>query len=89
MARADFQDRIDVERPAVEGRLLQPSDHRTDGVVTAQIVVEPPGALASVPDALRSGAVGAGLVVFLLARRSIFAGASFGRRAPVGPVATH
>lgn len=33
-----------------------------------------PGALASVPDALRYGAVGAGLVVFLLARRSIFAG---------------
>src|SRR6059036_2990208 len=42
--------------------------------VIAQIVVEPPGALASVPDALRYGAVGAGLVVFLLTRRSIFAG---------------
>ncbi|MDN3278007.1 AzlD domain-containing protein [Frankia sp. RB7] len=42
--------------------------------VIAQIVVEPPGALASVPDALRYGAVGAGLVVFLLTGRSIFAG---------------
>jgi hypothetical protein len=42
--------------------------------VIAQIVVEPPGALASVPDGLRYGAVGAGLVVFLLTRRSIFAG---------------
>ena len=42
--------------------------------VIAQIVVEPPGALASVPDVLRYGAVGAGLVAFLLTRRSIFAG---------------
>lgn len=42
--------------------------------VIAQIVVEPPGALASVPDGLRYGAVAAGLVVFLLTRRSIFAG---------------
>ena len=42
--------------------------------VIAQIVVEPPGALASVPDGLRYGAVGAGLLVFLLTRRSIFAG---------------
>jgi hypothetical protein len=37
-------------------------------------VVEPPGALASVPDTLRYGAVGAGLIAFLLTRRSIFAG---------------
>ena len=42
--------------------------------VIAQIVVEPPGALASVPGILRYGAVAAGLVVFLLTRRSIFAG---------------
>ena len=42
--------------------------------VIAQIVVQPPGALASVPDVLRYGAVGVGLIVFLLARRSIFAG---------------
>jgi branched-subunit amino acid transport protein AzlD len=42
--------------------------------VIAQIVVQPPGALASVPDALRYGAVVAGFVVFMLTRRSIFAG---------------
>ena len=42
--------------------------------VIAQIVVEPPGALASVPGILRYGAVAAGLLVFLLTRRSIFAG---------------
>jgi branched-subunit amino acid transport protein len=42
--------------------------------VIAQIVVQPPGALASVPDLLRYGAVAAGFAVFLLSRRSIFAG---------------
>ena len=42
--------------------------------VIAQIVVQPPGALASVPDYLRYGAVAAGFAVFLLARKSIFAG---------------
>jgi branched-subunit amino acid transport protein len=42
--------------------------------VIAQILVVPPGALASVPGALRYGSVAVGLVVFLLARRSIFAG---------------
>ena len=42
--------------------------------VIAQILVQPPGALASVPDALRYGAVVAGFAVFLLTRRSIFAG---------------
>ena len=42
--------------------------------VIAQILVRPPGALASVPDLLRYGAVVAGFAVFLLARRSIFAG---------------
>ncbi|TPQ40090.1 branched-chain amino acid transport [Bradyrhizobium guangdongense] len=42
--------------------------------VIAQIVVQPPGALASVPDALRYGAVVAGFIVFILTRRSIFAG---------------
>jgi branched-subunit amino acid transport protein len=46
--------------------------------VIAQIVVEPPGALAGVPDGLRYGAVAAGLVVFLLTRRSIFAGVATG-----------
>ncbi len=42
--------------------------------VIAQIVVQPPGALASVPDWLRYGAVAAGFAVFLLTRKSIFAG---------------
>jgi hypothetical protein len=42
--------------------------------VIAQIVVQPPGALASVPGWLRYGAVVAGFAVFMLTRRSIFAG---------------
>ena len=42
--------------------------------VIAQIVVQPPGALASVPDFLRYGAVAAGFAVFLLSLKSIFAG---------------
>ncbi len=46
--------------------------------VIAQILVQPPGALASVPDALRYGAVVAGFAVFLAARRSIFAGVACG-----------
>jgi branched-subunit amino acid transport protein len=42
--------------------------------VIAQILVEPPGALASIPAALRYGAVVAGFAGFMLTRRSIFAG---------------
>ena len=42
--------------------------------IIAQIVVQPPGALASVPDWLRYGAVAAGFAVFMLTKRSIFAG---------------
>lgn len=42
--------------------------------VIAQILVQPPGALASVPDLLRYGAVAAGFLAFMLMRRSIFAG---------------
>ena len=42
--------------------------------VIAQILVQPPGALASVPDWLRYGAVAAGVVMFLATKRSIFAG---------------
>jgi branched-subunit amino acid transport protein len=42
--------------------------------VIAQILVQPPGALASVPDWLRYGAVAAGFLVFLATWRSIFAG---------------
>ena len=46
--------------------------------VIAQIVVQPPGALASVPGFLRYGAVAAGFVAFVLVRRSIFAGVACG-----------
>ncbi|ABD88860.1 AzlD domain-containing protein [Rhodopseudomonas palustris] len=42
--------------------------------VIAQILVLPPGALASVPGPLRYGAVAVGLVVFVAARRSILLG---------------
>jgi len=42
--------------------------------VIAQILVQPPGALAGVPDWLRYGAVAGGFAVFMLTRRSIFAG---------------
>ena len=42
--------------------------------VIAQILVQPPGALASVPLGLRYGAVAAGLAAFMATRRSIFAG---------------
>lgn len=49
--------------------------------VIAQIVVQPPGALASVPDGLRYGAVAVGFVAFALARRSILAGVLAGELA--------
>jgi branched-subunit amino acid transport protein len=42
--------------------------------VIAQILMQPPGALASVPDWLRYGAVAAGVIVFFATKRSIFAG---------------
>src|SRR5262249_13123858 len=42
--------------------------------VIAQILVQPPGALASIPSVLRYGALAAGFVAFMLTRRSIFAG---------------
>src|SRR6185312_13201900 len=42
--------------------------------VIAQILVQPPGALASVPALLRYGALAAGFIAFMLTRRSIFAG---------------
>ena len=42
--------------------------------VIAQILMQPPGALASVPDFLRYGALAAGSIAFMLTRRSIFAG---------------
>jgi branched-subunit amino acid transport protein len=42
--------------------------------VIAQIIVQPPGALASVPDWLRYVALAAGCAAFFATRRSIFAG---------------
>ena len=42
--------------------------------VIAQILVSPPGTLASVPEWLRYGAVAAGFAVFIVTRRSILAG---------------
>jgi branched-subunit amino acid transport protein len=42
--------------------------------VIAEILVHPPGALASIPGFLRYGSVIAGFIVFMLTRRSIFAG---------------
>jgi branched-subunit amino acid transport protein len=42
--------------------------------VIAEILVRPPGALAGVPDFLRYGALLVGFIVFMLTRRSIFAG---------------
>ena len=51
--------------------------------VIAQILMQPPGALASVPDWLRYGAVAAGFVAFMLTRRSIFAGVVCGEVAMV------
>jgi branched-subunit amino acid transport protein len=46
--------------------------------VIAQILVQPPGALASVPGWLRYTAVVAGFATFLVTRRSIFAGVACG-----------
>jgi branched-subunit amino acid transport protein len=42
--------------------------------VIAQILLSPPGALASVPGWLRYAAVAAGFAAFVITRRSIFAG---------------
>jgi branched-subunit amino acid transport protein len=42
--------------------------------VIAQILVLPPGALASIPAELRYGAVAVGVVVFMVTRRSILFG---------------
>ena len=46
--------------------------------VIAQILVQPPGALASVPGFLRYSALAAGFAAFMLTRRSIFAGVVVG-----------
>ncbi len=46
--------------------------------VIAQILIQPPGALATVPDWLRYASVASGCLVFLATRRSIFAGVASG-----------
>jgi branched-subunit amino acid transport protein len=46
--------------------------------IIAQILLQPPGALASIPGWLRYGAVAGGFVAFMLTRRSIFAGVACG-----------
>lgn len=52
--------------------------------VISQILVLPPGALASVPAPLRFGAVAVGMVVFLALRRSIFWGVLGGELVMLG-----
>ena len=42
--------------------------------VIAQILISPPGALATVPDVVRYGAAVVGFAVYLAARKSVFAG---------------
>jgi branched-subunit amino acid transport protein len=42
--------------------------------VIAQILISPPGALASVPEVVRYGSVVVGFCVYLIMRKSVFAG---------------
>ena len=42
--------------------------------VIAQILIAPPGALATVPATVRFGAAAAGFVIYLMTRKSVFAG---------------
>ena len=42
--------------------------------IISQLILTPPGALATIPLAVRVAAIVAGFVAFLVARRSIFAG---------------
>jgi Branched-chain amino acid transport protein (AzlD) len=49
--------------------------------VIAKLIIFPPGALADVPIVVRLGAIVCGFVVFLLVRRSIFAGVAAGEAA--------
>src|SRR5215510_14019905 len=55
--------------------------------VIAKIVLFPPGALASVPSAIRLGAIACGFAAFLLVRRSVFAGVLVGEVVLVGAMA--
>jgi hypothetical protein len=52
--------------------------------VIAQILVFPPGALATVPGFLRYGAVAAGFAAFLAGRKSILIGVIFGEMVMLG-----
>jgi branched-subunit amino acid transport protein len=52
--------------------------------VIAQILISPPGALATVPDVVRYGAAAAGFAVYLAARRSVFAGVVAGEIVVLG-----
>ena len=52
--------------------------------VIAQIVVQPPGALASIPEWLRYAAVVAGFAAFVATRKSIFAGVVCGEIVLIG-----
>jgi Branched-chain amino acid transport protein (AzlD) len=49
--------------------------------VIAKLTLFPPGSLASVPAVVRVGAVATGLLGFLVARRSVFAGVAVGEMA--------
>jgi hypothetical protein len=49
--------------------------------VVAKIIVFSPGALASVPIAVRLGAAAAGVIAFLVLRQSVFAGLAVGTAA--------
>ncbi len=46
--------------------------------VIAQILISPPGALATVPGIVRYGSVVVGFAVYLAARKSVFAGVAAG-----------
>ena len=46
--------------------------------VIAQILISPPGALATVPDLVRYGAVAVGFAAYLATRKSVFVGVVVG-----------
>jgi hypothetical protein len=52
--------------------------------VIAQLIVSPPGALATVPITIRLVAIVAGFLAFLLIRRSVFVGVIAGEAALIG-----
>jgi len=52
--------------------------------VIAQILISPPGALATVPDVVRYAAAAVGFAVYLSARKSVFAGVVAGEIVVLG-----